>query len=139
MAILGNALTRYRYAHKALRITTAGSCTTWNTADGSIALSVHDDLDRPAPLPDASVFHDWSEARRYVGPLPFTFSHDAKRGQMLIVEGSRTDWMPRPVIVEHCNFRFLNAFGLSEMRLSNAFAMDHVPYCWEPGIIEPVP
>lgn len=137
MAFLGNMFTHYQYQHKAFDITTKDYRTTWNAPDGSSSLVVHDDPDVPASLPSGSVFKDWSEARRFIGPLPFTFSHDATRGQVLIIEGARTDWTPRPVTVERHSFRFLEGLGLSELRLSNAFAMDNVAYHWKPGVIEP--
>lgn len=138
MVFLGNTFTHYRYAHKHLDVIKQDDRTIWNTSDGSTSLVIQDDPNVPAGLPNGSIFQDWSEARRFVGPLPFTFSHDAKRDQVLIIEGARTNWVPRPVTVVHHHFHFLAELGFSELRLSNAFTMDHVPYFWKRGVIEPV-
>jgi hypothetical protein len=54
------------------------------------------------PLPAGSPVADWKEARRFAGPLPFTFTYDAAREQRLIIEGVRENWKPVPVtVIEH--------------------------------------
>ena len=50
-------------------------------------------------LPTASPFADWKEARRFAGPLPFTFTYNKKTKEVLIIEGVRENWTPRPVEV----------------------------------------
>jgi hypothetical protein len=50
-------------------------------------------------LPEGSPFADWKEARRFAGPLPFTFTYTAKKKQVLIIEGVRENWKPEPVRV----------------------------------------
>lgn len=138
MVFLGNTFTHYRYTHQHLEVRKQDHRTTWNTSDGSTSLVIHDDPSVPAGLPNGSIFKDWTEARRFVGPLPFTFSHDAGRDRVIIIEGARTDWIPRPVTVERHYFRFLVNLGFSEARLSNAFTMERVPYHWKRGITEPI-
>jgi hypothetical protein len=140
MAFLGGLFTRYHYTLKRLTATTSGSRTTVCSPDGSTSVVYDDDDGRnDVALPGASVFKDQSEARRFVGPLPFTFSHEKSGNRVLIVEGAREDWEPRPVTVRSHSFTFLNELGLRELRLSNAFAIDSVPYHWKPGVLEPLP
>jgi hypothetical protein len=139
MALLGELFTRYRYTFKRLSAMTAGALTTVRSSDGSTSVVFDDDGRRDIALPATSVFKDWSEARRFVGPLPFTFSHDKPNDRVLIVEGARSDWEPRPVTVRSHGFAFLDGLGLSELRLSNAFAIDSVPYQWKRGVLESLP
>lgn len=138
MTFLGELFTRYRYSFKPLIETISGERTTISSPDGSTSVVYHDGGGDIA-LPSTSVFKDWSEARRFVGPLPFTFSHDKPRNSVLVVEGARADWVPRPVSVLGHAFTFLDGLGLSGLRLSNAFVMDRVPYHWKRGVLEPLP
>ncbi len=136
LVLLGNLFTHYKYRRKELEEISTGSVHRIRSTDGSVALDFRDERDEAVPLPSGSPFKDWTEARRYVGPLPFTFSHDEARARMVIVEGSRTDWHPRPVAVEKCAFTFLDRYTFSERHLANAFAIDGVPYLWKRGVIE---
>lgn len=137
MALLGNCFTRYRYAFKPMITKVNNEGLSLCTANRDTVVVVKDRGD-PVALPTGSVFADWSEARRFVGPLPFTFSHAAKRNHVLIVEGARTDWRPRPVVVEEHRSAFMERLGLSQLLLSNAFMIDHVPYSWKPGVLESI-
>ena len=136
MALLGNLFTHYRYVHKRISSTQEGHTLSIRAHDGSTEVALRDDPAHEAALPHGSPFPGWNEARRYVGPLPFTFSYDAKHKRMLTVEGSRVNWTPRPVQVERWHFAFLDAFGFSELRLANAFIMEQVPYAWKRGTLE---
>jgi len=88
-------------------------------------------------LPAGSPFADWAAARRYAGPLPFTFTYDATRKQVLIIEGVRENWKPEPVRVLEQQFSFMDGLKLSEVRLANAFIIRNIPYYWKKGKIEP--
>lgn len=136
MTLLGNLFTHYRYVHKRVRSTREGHTLSIRAEDHSTEVIIHDEPAREVALPVDSPFPTWHEARRYVGPLPFTFSYDARHRRMLTVEGSRANWTPRPVHVERWHFAFLDAFGFSELRLANAFTMEHVSYAWKRGTLE---
>jgi len=137
MAVLGNVFTRYRYGFKPMTTSLTADRTSVRSHDGSFSVVVTDHGSEVA-LPGTSVFTEWAEARRYVGPLPFTFSHDQRRNAVLVVEGARLDWHPRAVHVEEHAFAFLNQLGLSDLRLSNAFVIERVPYHWKKGELEPL-
>jgi len=137
MVFLGNRFTHYRYGYKPMMTEQRADGLSLRAHDGSLAVRVKDDGGSVA-LPADSVFADWTEARRFVGPLPFTFSHDLRKLRVLIVEGSRTDWHPRPVLVQEHHCDFITRLGLSQLRLSNAFVIDRVPYHWKPGVLEPI-
>jgi hypothetical protein len=87
-------------------------------------------------LPAGSPFGDWKEARRYAGPLPFTFSCNAADRTVLIIEGVRENWEPMPVTVLEQHFSFLDDMKLQNVRLANAFIIRNIPYYWRKGKIE---
>lgn len=92
--------------------------------------------DDDVSLPYNSPFQDWKVARRFAGPLPFTFTYNPVNHQVLIIEGVRTAWKPMPVKVIDYNFPFIKKLSLSEVRLANAFLVRNVPYYWKKGKIE---
>lgn len=84
-------------------------------------------------LPAGSPFPDWKEARRYAGPLPFTFTYDAENKSVLIIEGVRQNWTPIPVKIQSYQIGFLQKIQLKEYVLANAFEIRNVPYHWKKG------
>lgn len=87
-------------------------------------------------LPCGSPFQDWKEARRFAGPLPFTFTYSRETGKVLIIEGVRENWTPKPVQVTHYNFSFLNNMNLTDLKLANTFVIERIPYHWKKGKLE---
>jgi uncharacterized protein YqjF (DUF2071 family) len=87
-------------------------------------------------LPESSPFKDWKEARRFAGPLPFTFSYNSKTKEVLIIEGVRENWIPKAVEVVKSNIGFINQKQFKNIVLANAFLIDHIPYYWKKGEIE---
>ena len=62
----------------------------------------------------------WKEARRFAGPLPFTFTYSPEKKKVLIIEGVRENWKPNPVhIIEH-KFSFTENLKLNGIKLANA-------------------
>ncbi|HRQ87871.1 MAG TPA: DUF2071 domain-containing protein [Bacteroidia bacterium] len=139
MAVLGNLFTRYRYVRTSVHVAAAGD--RLEVADPKTGLEIAVDLsdEDPVPLPDTSPFPDWKTARRFCGPMPFTFSIDEDRSRALIVEGRRTHWQPQPVRVLGHRVPWLADAGFSHARLANAFVVRDVPYHWERGHSEPLP
>jgi hypothetical protein len=135
MTALGNLFTHYRY--HTVDITQqeiAGQRTIRSQQAG-----FHVTLAPPAPevpLPPHSPFATWAEARRFAGPLPFTFSADAQAGRMLIVEGVREHWQPQPVAVASYRVGFFEQLNFSQLHLANAFAVRDIPYSWKKGRTE---
>jgi len=135
MTLLGNLMTHYRYhtvditqQHIAGRLRIES-----RQADFHVALAPPS---TGVALPPQSPFATWAEARRFAGPLPFTFSADDAAGRMLIVEGVRQHWEPQPVAVESYHVGFLQHLGLSQLVLANAFSLRDVPYYWKKGRTE---
>jgi hypothetical protein len=139
MARLGNLLTNYRYTRTDVRVEMHGDHL--HTRDAVTGLSIHADLATdPAPgLPPGSPFVDWREARRFCGPMPFTFSIDERRNEVRMVEGMRSAWHPRPVRVLQHTIPFLQALGLPDAVLASAFVVENIPYHWKRGRSEALP
>jgi len=128
MSFLGNIFTHYRY------ITTPIQFDKYNFSSPQIAIKISDNEN--AALPGNSPFATWQEARRFAGPLPFTFSYNEKKKEVLIIEGVRENWTPRPVAVLKHDIAFLQEMKLNGMVLANAFMIENIPYYWKKGKTE---
>ncbi len=84
-------------------------------------------------LPEHSPFADWKEARRFAGPLPFTFTYNEDTREVLIIEGVRQNWIPNPMKVIDYQFDYLKTLHLENLILANAFIIKNIPYYWKKG------
>ncbi len=137
----GNVFTSYQY-HKCLsrceRTAETIECTI-TTPDGAADLSVRAHIAKAALAPPpGSPFPDLAVARRFAGPLPFTFGYEAATRSMVIVQGVRESWQPMPVHVEAVQSTFLQQepFARAPLRLANAFFVENIPYRWQRGQVE---
>ena len=96
---------------------------------------------KPALLPTTSPFRDLRDARRFAGPLPWTFDYERQTHSIVRIQGARPTWDPQPIAVEVRRNTFLEKSGLGAAgaRLANAFHVVQVDYRWEPGIREKLP
>jgi len=132
MQFLGNVFTHYNYTTIDLRQAHSGSLHTYASSNFKVSL----DMAGEVPLPPDSPFIDWKEARRFAGPLPFTFRFDAAARQVLIIEGVRENWTPLPIKVMDYSFSFLDSLNIEGVVLANAFIIYQVPYSWKKGKLE---
>ena len=139
MAFFGNRLTHYNYRVAGVTVGRAGGQLEIDirTPGGEADLRVRADLaSRPAPLPDGSPFPDLKIARRYAGPLPFTFDYEQQTHSIIKIEGVREHWDPQPVRVEVAHATFFNRppfDAIARPQLANAFYLEDVPYRWKRG------
>jgi uncharacterized protein YqjF (DUF2071 family) len=139
MVWAGNLLTGYRYRYINVQIEKSGMETRVKTSltDTSPTLNItFESSSKTAALPDGSPFGDWQTARRFAGPMPFTFSAEGD-GSFVVIEGSRQDWVPRPVRVKNWHVSLFDEVPLRGTRpiLANAFAVEGVSYHWKKGRI----
>lgn len=139
MAVLGNLFTHYRYETVPIELQQIGSALTMRFGAAEIAVELPPTPATPVPLPSNSPFADWSEARRFAGPLPFTFAYHAPARAVVIVEGVRQHWEPAPLKVNHYHIPALAALGLADGVLANAFLVRDIPYAWKKGRLDPWP
>jgi hypothetical protein len=127
LAVLGNLTTRYNWSRVPVVWKDNGTAMHIRTP----TLDIEADL-RPAGLPAGSPFADLTEARRFAGPMPYTFEHEPETGRTVAVRGLRGTWDPKPVsvIAYRCDF-------CAGGTLANAFHVADVEYRWERGYLIP--
>ncbi|GAB3225857.1 hypothetical protein GCM10027346_07530 [Hymenobacter seoulensis] len=135
MQWLGNLFTSYHYVTVDIQQTSTEKDWAINSQKAKLAIEVSSVMPEPL-LPAGSPFSSWQQARRFAGPLPFTFSYDAASQYVTIVEGTREDWHPRPLQVQQAQVGFLDELNLAGLQLASAFATENVPYCWKKGRAE---
>jgi uncharacterized protein YqjF (DUF2071 family) len=138
MVLGGNLLTRYHYRLARMRLVASASrlSVTVHSRDGHADLAVTADLaSRPAPLPPGSPFATAAAARRFAGPLPYTFDYESASHSMVVVKAHRTDWQPVPVAVEVSRLTFFThgVFAGMSPVLANAFHVADLDYGWQRG------
>jgi hypothetical protein len=137
MVLLGNIFTRYHYVKSDVRVTSADDVLRIGSKDTGLVIEV--DLSENSSLPDGSPFSRWEDARKFSGPLPFTFTCEAEKKRVLVVEGVRSDWKPAPVRVLRHAIPFLSEIGHGDAVLANAYVVKNIPYHWKKGSAEPWP
>ncbi len=135
MEIMGNVFTHYNYTTTDIRQTIINDNTEIRSANSGFTITIKNNQGTIA-LPVDSPFADWKEARRFAGPLPFTFTYNDKSKEVLIIEGVRENWKPEPVQVLEYDISFLKKMNLENAMLANAFIIHNIPYYWKKGKIE---
>lgn len=136
MSFFGNIFTHYNYKTTDIDFTTSGTILNVKSIQSKLNVTVDVDETSDIPLPASSPFREWKEARRFAGPLPFTFTYDAATRSVLIIEGVREDWTPRPVRVLQHESGFIDQLNLKPIVLANAFVIKDIPYYWKKGRID---
>lgn len=143
MVLKGNLFTNYRYQHcriEELQQTQKISIRLRSkSGEGDLLLRANTDPAHQA-LPLGSPFPDLKTARRFEGPMPFTFSYEAATHSYVIIHGRRSQWHPRPVEVLEADISLLRQapFNQATPLLANAFIVEHIPYEWKKGVREKV-
>lgn len=138
MAWAGNLLTHYNYALCEAKVDDCGDEIHWTvlTPDGEADLDVVARVaEEKAALPAGSPFASPREARRFAGPLPYTFDYEQETSAIIAVRAERQQWNPQPVAVEvrRCSFFEHEPFCRAAPVLANAFYVHDVPYAWQRG------
>lgn len=136
MEILGNWMTNYKYETIDVSFSKVENGEERiDSKSGGISIALNTMITNPS-MPVGSVFAEWADARRYSGPLPFTFSVNKEKGEVIIVEGVRSNWKPRPIGIENYHIDFFNKMNLKDEKLSSAFIVENIPYYWKKGRVE---
>ena len=138
MVALGNTFTHYGYrlAEVDTRREADRLTVDVRTQDAEADLHVEADLREATSLPGSSPFRSMADAKRFAGPLPYTFDRDEPTGKIVAVRGLRTSWSTRPVTIVSQRSSWLSRPGFADARLANAFYVEDVPYAWKPGTLE---
>ena len=135
MEFMGNIFTHYNYTTTDINQSETDGTNELSSLKSNFKLTL-DPTEKEISLPENSPFADWKEARRYAGPLPFTFTYNQETKEVLIIEGVRQNWTPNPVKVIDYKFEFLDTLKLQNPILANAFVIRNIPYQWKKGKIE---
>jgi uncharacterized protein YqjF (DUF2071 family) len=132
MEFMGNIFTHYNYTTTDITQREQHHTTEIISVKSDFKITL-DKSEGEISLPKNSPFKDWAEARRFAGPLPFTFTYDSEAKEVLIIEGVRQNWTPKPIAVADYNFSFLKSLQLKNPILANAFIINNIPYYWKKG------
>lgn len=135
MSFFGNIFTHYNYTITDIKKTITEKETIIRSVNSGLNVGFETKAEN-IPLPKGSPFADWKEARRYAGPLPFTFTYNKQTKEVLIIEGVREDWDPKPIQINNYKVAFLDTLNLSDAILANAFEINNIPYYWKKGRLE---
>lgn len=135
MEFLGNLFTHYNYSTTDVSETKLEGYREIKSIKSEFILKIYT-TDKEKELPINSPFENWKEARRFAGPLPFTFTYNKEKKEVLIIEGVRKNWKPKPIEIINCNFSFINKLNFKNCVLANAFVIENTPYFWKKGKIE---
>jgi hypothetical protein len=138
MVLGGNLLTHYQYSLCQADVVEQPGQVRWRvrTPQAQADLDVLAfTANGPAPLPAGSVFANQADARRFAGPLPYTFDYEPETRSIISIRALRGQWSPLPVAVEIGENTFLRQppFCRAAPILSNAFYVSQVPYQWQRG------
>jgi len=136
MEFLGNIFTHYNYSTTDIGQFRRNGTTEIKSVKSGFNVKIENEGDGNISLPESSPFADWKEARRFAGPLPFTFTYNQHKKEVLIIEGVRENWTPSPVKVIDYSFSFIDNMKLKDVRLANAFVIHNIPYYWKKGKLE---
>lgn len=132
MEFFGNLFTHYNYTTTDIRQTKTDVVSTITSTQSGLAIEFETERETIA-LPEQSPFSDWKEARRFAGPLPFTFTYHQPKKEVLIIEGVRENWTPSPVFIREHSVSFIKELNLKNVVLANAFIIKNIPYYWKKG------
>ena len=142
MTCAGNLLTHYNYRTSDLRVTRDRDRLDIriDTRDGAADLHVTADLATEGRLPPGSPFADVRNARRFAGPLPWTFDYEPRTHSIVAIQGVRKNWSPTLVSVTVHRNTFFDApqFRSTRPILASAFHVSGIDYEWRPGTLYPL-
>lgn len=139
MQLSGNLFTHYKYRTVDVTVERSPEMLLVKSLGSGLDVQLRIDEEEKTPLPPDSPFCDWREARRFSGPMPFTFTYLKNINSTLTVEGKRQTWKPKPITVLREKISYFQELNLSECRLANAFIVEKVPYQWTRGKLEGLP
>jgi uncharacterized protein YqjF (DUF2071 family) len=135
MEFMGNIFTHYNYTTTDIKQSIQENLTIIHSEKSNFELTI-EQTESDINIPDNSPFTNWKDARKFAGPLPFTFTYNKKDKSVLIIEGVRQNWKPEPVKVKSYYFDFLKSLNLGHLLLANAFKIKDIPYYWKKGKLE---
>jgi len=95
MEVMGNTFTHYNYTTTDISEIENFNSKIIRSEKSDFNIEI-DNNRNDVLLPKGSPFSDWKQARRFAGPLPFTFTYNEDTKEVLVIEGVRSNWKPSP-------------------------------------------
>lgn len=130
MVLFGNILSKYQYSFADIHIEDSENTLTFQSTEPFMNITVR--KNEPDKMPLISVFESPKEARRFAGPLPFTFGLQPQNKKVFIVEGKRKKWEPKQVEILNAEIS-LPPIIQPHATLCSAFLIENTDYLWEKG------
>ncbi|HEY2847306.1 MAG TPA: DUF2071 domain-containing protein, partial [Pyrinomonadaceae bacterium] len=92
MQFSGNLFTHYAYRTVDVQRASHDDETTIRSHKSGLAVTYRSGTQTDVELPSTSPFANWQEARKFAGPLPYTFTIEESKDRVLIIEGVRENW-----------------------------------------------
>ena len=142
MVAAGNLLTHYNYRRcdATVDATPEKLVVVVRTPGAEADVEVSADLTGGEVLPASSPFRTMRDARRFAGPLPYTFDYESQTHSIVAIKGVRENWSPRLVNVDVRRLAFFDDArfrGVTPI-LASAFHVRDIPYSWLRGVRFPL-
>src|SRR5690606_12916760 len=135
MEFFGNIFTHYNYSTTDISIKELNNKIQIHSKKSELKIELlKNGFD--SKLPENSPFENWKEARKFAGPMPFTFTFGKNKSEVLTREGVRTNWKPAPLEILSESIGFFDERNLGNGILANAFIVENIPYYWKKGKTE---
>lgn len=133
MQFFGNIFTKYNYRKISVSQQSSDNMYAVRSDTNGVNVEVQKSREGGADieLPPTSPFSTWKEARRFAGPLPYTFTYTPSNNEILIIEGVRDNWNPRPVSIHFQSSPFFRNLNIQGLRLASGFLVENIPYTWK--------
>lgn len=135
MEFLGNIFTHYNYQTTDVSIEQSETNIKIKSEKSELKINLIQ-KGKDLKLPENSPFPGWKEARRFAGPMPFTFTFNELKNEVLIIEGVRSNWTPQPLEIVSESAGFFKDRNLNDGIPANAFIVENISYHWKKGKIE---
>jgi len=135
MKFFGNIFTHYNYTTTDIKQHKSNDLKIIKSTESDFEIKINERAEN-VKIPLGSPFKTWKEARKFAGPLPFTFTVNTKFKTILTILGVRQNWKPNPIEITDYHFKFLNELSIDKVVLANAFEIKNIPYEWKKGKIE---
>jgi len=132
----GDELTQYKFQYNPVVIEERNGVI--HVKGNNIDIAVQESDGSEMPLPEGSVFESWTAARKYGGPLLYTF--EINTNEISITEGSRKLWQPKPAKVLKAQTDFFDYPPYNDLEpvLSAAYVVKNIPYSWKKAVKEKI-
>ena len=143
MVVGGNLLTHYNYRRCEADVSAGDGELRFaiRTPGGEADVDVVANTRAEGSLPAGSPFERLHDARRFAGPLPFTFDYESQTHSIIAIRGVRESWSPRLVNVDVRKLTFFDQPPFRDVTpiLASAFYVGDIPYRWNRGVRHPLP